>query len=191
MNVECIIPARGGSQRIPRKNIKPFFGRPIIEYSIETALKSGLFYIVTVSTDDDEIADIAKKAGASVWRRPPCDGAMGTQEVAAMILREVWVTVDVGCVLYPTAPLLLPSDLHSGFEALKGRQFSMSVGDSPLRDAGAFYFGQKKAFCDSLPLIAPHTAMVALPENRVCDINTMEDWARAEQLYKENHERNR
>lgn len=62
----CIIPARGGSKRIPRKNIKEFLGKPIIAYSIETAIKSGLFSEVMVSTDDDEIAEVAKKYGAKV-----------------------------------------------------------------------------------------------------------------------------
>ena len=62
----CIIPARGGSKRIPRKNIKPFMGKPIIAYSIEAALNSGLFDEVMVSTDDEEIANVAKKFGASV-----------------------------------------------------------------------------------------------------------------------------
>ena len=62
----AIIPARGGSKRIPKKNIKKFFGKPIIEYSIEAALKSGKFSEVMVSTDDPKIARIAKKAGASV-----------------------------------------------------------------------------------------------------------------------------
>ncbi len=62
----CIIPARGGSKRIPRKNIKPFMGKPIIAYSIEAALESGLFDEVMVSTDDEEIATIARQYGAAV-----------------------------------------------------------------------------------------------------------------------------
>lgn len=66
MSKLCIIPARGGSKRIPRKNIKDFLGKPIIAYSIETALKSGLFDEVMVSTDDEEIAQVAKKYGANV-----------------------------------------------------------------------------------------------------------------------------
>lgn len=188
MTSVAIIPARGNSVRIPRKNIKLFHGRPIIEYSIETAKQSGLFgtyhHSIFVSTDDEEVAEISKKAGAMVWMRSHCDGSMGTQEVAAIILRELWLTVDIACVLYATAPLLYASDLQDGFAALKNdRQFSMSVGGSPLCDAGAYYFGRKKAFCDSLPLIAPHTAMVPLPAERVCDINTLEDFERAEQFY--------
>ena len=65
-NKLCIIPARGGSKRIPRKNIKNFLGKPIIAYSIEAAIKSGLFSEVMVSTDDIEIAEVAKEYGASV-----------------------------------------------------------------------------------------------------------------------------
>lgn len=62
----AIIPARGGSKRIPRKNIKPFMGKPIIAYSIEAALQSGIFDEVMVSTDDEEIAEVAKQYGANV-----------------------------------------------------------------------------------------------------------------------------
>jgi len=66
----CVIPARGGSKRIPKKNIKEFCGKPLIAYSIETALKSNLFEKVIVSTDDDEISKISKKYGAEVLKRP-------------------------------------------------------------------------------------------------------------------------
>lgn len=185
MSSVAIIPARGGSQRIPRKNVRDFCGRPIIEYSIETAIKSELFDHVVVSTDDQEIGEISIKSGALVMFRPPCDGSMGTQEVARLVLHQLPIMTFAACVIYATSPLLLPSDLEDGLNALKqpGRQFAMSVGDAPLSDAGAYYWGWTGSFLSGLPLIAPHTAMVPLPADRVCDINTLADWSAATYLY--------
>ncbi len=185
MSSVAIIPARGGSQRIPRKNVRDFCGRPIIEYSIETAIKSELFESVVVSTDDEEIGEISRKAGALVMFRPPCDGSMGTQEVARLVLHQLPIMTTTACIVYATAPLLLPSDLEEGFHALMepGCRFAMSVSDSPLTDAGAYYWGWTQAFLSGSPLIAPHTAMVPLPADRVCDINTHADWTTATYLY--------
>lgn len=184
MSRVAIIPARGGSQRIPRKNIREFCGRPIIDYSIQTALDSKLFSAVIVSTDDDEVAAVATQAGATVMRRPTDDGSRGTQDVAREVVLQLPL-VDVACVIYATSPLLLVSDLKAGLHALlmPGRKFAMSVSDSPLADAGCFYWGKANAFCIGLPLIAPHTAMVPLPGDRVCDINTHADWTTATYLY--------
>lgn len=175
----AIIPARGGSVRIPRKNIRNFHGKPIIAYSIETAQFSGLFDSVIVSTDDDEIEAVAQNYGAAVFRRPFDDGAKGTQEVAADVLMAL-PNVTLACVIYPTCPLLHTSDLQAGLDALEGHQFAMSVAD-PLVDIGCFYWGQADAFRYRLPLIATHTAIV--PLSRAIDINTPEDWTRAEELY--------
>ena len=185
MSAVAIIPARGGSQRIPRKNVRDFCGRPIIEYSIETAIKSELFDKVVVSTDDEEIGEISRKAGALVMFRPPCDGSMGTQEVARLVLHQLPIMSTTACVIYATSPLLLPDDLKDGLAALQepGRQFAMSVCDSPLADAGCYYWGWYESFMFGLPLIAPHTAMVPLPADRVCDINTLADWSAATYLY--------
>ncbi len=178
----AIIPARGGSKRVPRKNIRLFHGKPIIEYSIALC-KPWLVDAVVVSTDDAEIARIATYAGAHVIWRAPDDGSKGTQEVAADVLRVLSDDVDTACVLYATCPLLTVGDLAIGLNALVGHQFSMSVQADPLADAGAFYWGKAEAFRKRLPLIAPHTAMVPIPANRVCDINTLDDWARAESMY--------
>jgi len=179
----AIIPARGGSQRIPRKNIKPFFGKPIICYSIETARASGLFNLILVSTDDDEIEEIALAAGAVVMRRKYDDGTQGTQEVAQKVLEQM-PDVKTACVIYATCPLLAPRDLAAGLVALgyPNKQFAMSV-DPNGRDAGCFYWGKADAFRDDLKLDAPHTARVELPASRVCDINFPSDWARAESMY--------
>lgn len=121
----AIIPARGGSKRIPRKNIRPFLGKPIIAYAIENALKSELFDEVMVSTDDPEIAEIAKKYGASV---PFMRSVENSNDFAATadVLTEVldWYRKnkqlpDTFCCLYPTSPLIQPADLqnaHKQFE---------------------------------------------------------------------------
>lgn len=185
MRFVCIIPARGGSRRVPRKNIRPFHGKPIIAYSIATALLSDMFDDVIVSTDDDEIGAVAERYGASYMKRGAwmAQDHIGTQEVMAITIRQV--PCDYAVCLYPTAPLLVPEDIdRCVYEVrFKHRAFAMTVGAEPLRDAGACYAGTAEAFAGRLPLIAPHTAMVPLPENRICDINTIDDFERAERMY--------
>ena len=112
MKTVAIITARGGSKRIPRKNIKEFCGKPILAYSIEAALQSGLFDTVMVSTDDEEIADIAKRHGASVpfYRsEKTANDYATTNDVLLEVLEEYekrGEMYDVACCIYPTAPFL-------------------------------------------------------------------------------------
>ena len=182
----ALIPARGGSVRIPRKNIRPFRGRPIIEYSIAAARACPLFGAVLVSTDDDEIADVSRKAGAFVHRRANDDGTRGTQEVAcAALFESLEFDPEQVCVIYATCPMLRPVDLHRGWVELerRGATYAMSVQAEPLADAGCYYWGSTDAFRRMVPLIAPHTVMVPLQADRTCDINTPEDWARAESMF--------
>lgn len=124
MKCLCIIPARGGSKRIPRKNIKDFLGRPVISYAIETALKSGLFDEVMVSTDDEEIAQIARLYGASVPFMRSAEAASDTAP-DIVVLREVLteykkrgMEFDVFCSLYPCTPLVTPDKLKLGMNTL-------------------------------------------------------------------------
>ena len=108
----CIIPARGGSKRIPRKNIKPFMGKPIIAYSIEAALKSGIFDEVMVSTDDVEFAEVAKKYGASVpflRSEATSNDYATTVDVLLEVVdryKQQGKEFDVVCCLYSTAPFV-------------------------------------------------------------------------------------
>ena len=186
MSAICIIPARGGSQRIPRKNIKMFHGKPIIAYSIETAKESGLFECIVVSTDNKEIRKVAETYGAAVHMRPPEFGedAVGTQDVAAECLDSMGYTGDMACVIYATAPLMNIADLRWGRVCSEENSYyAFSVGTSPLCDAGQFYWGPTEDFILGAQLIDPKTAMIPIVPGRVCDINTPEDWARAEQMY--------
>lgn len=188
MNAICVIPARGGSQRVPRKNIRDFHGKPIIAYSIETALKSGLFGGVWVSTDDDEIADVAKKYGAEVLNRSPHMAAnnIGTQEVMAWHLKfNLISTSKYACCLYATAPMLQAERLIRAYEMLEcssGTPYVVPVG-TWLQDPGQFYFGKINAFLRGYPLHSSDTKMVWINPNTECDINTEEDWNRAEEMY--------
>ena len=181
MSTVAIIPARGGSVRIPRKNIREFRGQPIIRYAIEAAQSCLLFDDVIVSTDDDEISEACQSIGAHVWIRKTDDGSRGTQDVAREVLMSM-PQVNNACVIYPTSPMLKPSDLVRGHAVLRreGTLYAMSVQTEPLADAGCFYWGIAAAFRVGAPLIDSHTVMVPMPANRVCDINTPEDWARAE-----------
>ena len=122
----AIIPARGGSKRIPRKNIKNFLGKPIIAYSIETALSSGLFEEVMVSTDDAEIAEIAKKYGASIpfiRSSENADENAGTVEVLKEVENDYNQKLDrifdFICCIYPTAPLIDADQLREGLQKMQ------------------------------------------------------------------------
>ena len=124
MNNLCIIPARGGSKRIPHKNIKDFLGKPIIAYSIEAALSSGLFKEVMVSTDDEEIAEIAKKYGANVPFMRSNESANDFATLADVVdeVKKKYLETEkkfdnISCIL-PTAPLLTVDNLRKGYEIL-------------------------------------------------------------------------
>jgi pseudaminic acid cytidylyltransferase len=131
----AIIPARGGSKRIPRKNIRPFAGQPIIAYSIKTARASGLFDDVIVSTDDDEIADVSRQYSATVPFRRPANLADDHATTIAVIQHALgWLAdngrdIDLACCIYATAPFLRAADLRDGLTKLtdSGRSFAFSV----------------------------------------------------------------
>ena len=124
----CIIPARGGSKRIPRKNIKLFCGKPIISYSIEAAIKSDLFDEVMVSTDDEEIAMIAKKYGANVPFMRSAKNANDFATTADVLIEVIEQYQQSGkayslvCCCYPTAPFITPKKLIEGYDLLKSRK---------------------------------------------------------------------
>lgn len=200
----AIIPARGGSTRIAQKNRRPFHGKPVIAYSIETAQASKLFEEIVVATDDKVTARIAKAMGCTIFETsgwiagPHC----GTQEVVQAVRWALNFESEdapeefIACCLYATAPLLLPQDLRRGYDAMLDARdsagtkmegvFAMGVGAEPLRDAGQFYFGLMKDFGNE-PLISERTRLIVLPEHRICDINTEDDWQRAERMYEELH----
>ena len=144
MNV-CIIPARGGSKRIPRKNIKEFNGKPLIAYSIEAALKSGCFDRVVVSTDDNEIANTAKSFGAEVpFLRPAnlSNHTAGTLEVikhAIEHLEQLGEQFESACCLYATAPFIQAETIALAHEQLKSSKaeycFPVTSFASPIQRA--------------------------------------------------------
>lgn len=195
----AIIPARGGSSRVPRKNIRLFFGKPILYYSIETARMSGLFDQVVVSTDDREIADIALQYGAAVHARPAelARDEVGTQDVIARACMDLRLRSGdlVGC-FYATAPLMRVADILRAQAALQEKPtapYAYSCALKPLRnydlihDAGQFYLGQAGAFVSGIPLTAEDVLKIIVPNEFVCDINTIEDWATAEAMYRALH----
>jgi len=132
----AVIPARGGSKRIPRKNIRPFAGKPIIAYSIQAALSSGCFDDVVVSTDDSEIAAIAESYGASVpFIRPVeiADDFTGTNAVVKHAIDwycDQGHTVEHACCIYATAPFVTADVIRKGLALLTGGvdvQFAITV----------------------------------------------------------------
>ena len=221
----AIIPARGGSKRIPRKNIKPFCGKPMIAWSIEAALESGCFDRVIVSTDDDEIAEVARQHGAEVpFMRPLelSDDHTGTIPVirhAIETINSQGRAVEQACCLYATAPFIRAEDLRRGLEILQGSggdyAFSVTSYAFPIQrairltpegrvemfnpehfstrsqdleeayhDAGQFYWGRADAWLQGKMIFSPASLPVMLPRHRVQDIDTPEDWVRAEWLFK-------
>jgi len=221
----AIIPARGGSKRIPRKNIKPFCGKPMIAWSIEAALESGCFDRVIVSTDDDEIAEVARQQGAEVpFMRPAelSDEHTGTIPVirhAIETINSQGRLVGQACCLYATAPFIRAEDLRQGLEILQDSDvdyaFSVTSYAFPIQrairltrdgrvemfnpeyfsarsqdleeayhDAGQFYWGHADAWLQGKMIFTPASLPVMLPRHRVQDIDTPEDWVRAEWLFK-------
>ena len=178
----AIIPARGGSQRIPLKNILEFHGKPIIAHSILTARLCGLFDKVIVSTDDQRIASVARAYGSKIHQRSRmlAQDEVGTQEVTAAVLN--WWTQcahgtlpEFACCIYATAPMLHPGDLIAA-AALKPRHSYVYV-------PGYFYFGHTLAFIAAVPIEAGFE--MPFPGSRYIDINTEDDWRRAEGMYQE------
>lgn len=221
----AVIPARGGSKRIPRKNIKPFCGKPMIAWSIEAALASGCFDAVIVSTDDAEIAEVARHYGADVpFMRPAelSDDYAGTVPVIRHATE--WFIAngqapDQVCCIYATAPFVTGEDIRRGFDALANNDcdyaFSVTSYAFPIQrairitpadrvemfnpehfntrsqdleeayhDAGQFYWGRASAWLEGKILFGTYAVPVKLPRHRVQDIDTPEDWERAEWLFK-------
>lgn len=189
INMIAIIPARGNSQRIPGKNIKDFHGKPIISYSINAAKESGLFERIIVSTDDQKIAQVSRRYGAEIHVRSDemSRDEVGTQEVVGGVLENIGYDNNsryCACCIYATSPLMSIEDLKSGYDVLTYTlDYVFSVSTNPLRDAGQFYFGWTDNFVEQDPLLGGRTAIIPIADNRVCDINTPEDWARAEVMY--------
>lgn len=222
----AVIPARGGSKRIPRKNIKEFCGKPMIAWSIRAAQASGLFERVIVSTDDAEIADVARTWGAEIpFLRPAelSNDFAGTTEVVAHATRwisEQGAPISAVCCIYATAPLIQVDDLARGWQALQSgnwayafsvTEFSPSIyrafrqhpqggvemifpeffttrsQDLPvaLHDAGQFYWGRPSAWTEGVRIFDRHSMPIPIPRWRVQDIDDMDDWVRAEMIYKQ------
>lgn len=192
MTAICIIPARGGSRRIPRKNVREFMGKPMIAYPILTAIESNVFDRIAVSSDDAEILEIARAYGAEALERPKslAEDQIGTQQVMQYALQHQFQSLsffDMACCVYPCTPLLCPTDLQAGAKLLDktyGANYAASVGYPPLQDAGCFYFGWVEAFILDRPLFDSQTVLYKLPPYRVCGITTEAGWNEALEKYK-------
>jgi len=220
----AVIPARGGSKRIPRKNIKAFAGQPMIAYAIGAARASGVFDRIIVSTDDAEIAETAAQQGAEVpFMRAPelSDDHAGTVPVIADAIRrcgELGWNAELVCCIYPGVPLLQPQDLRdalallddpaaayaftvSPFPAAVQRALKRGPGgamapffpqhvqtrsqdlETGYYDAGQFYWGRSAAWLSGQ---SPHQdgRGLVIPAWRAIDIDTPEDWERAELAFR-------
>lgn len=224
----CVIPARGGSKRIPRKNIRDFCGRPIIAWSIEAAFASGCFDRVVVSTDDAEIADVALRYGADCPFTRPVELSgdyIGTVPVISHAIRwhiENSQAPSKVCCIYATAPFVRADDIRLGLTMLSenptdyvvpvttyaypieralrissmNRITMFEPNNAGIRsqdlmeawhDAGQFYWGHAKSWLDGKSILDCGSLPLPLPRYRVQDIDSAEDWTRAELMFKVLH----
>lgn len=218
----CIIPARGGSTRIPRKNVREFFGRPMIAWAIEAAGRAECFDRVIVSTDDNEIADTARAVGAEVpFMRPPAlsDDKAPTAPVIADAISRLGISLETPvCCLYATAPFVQADDIAQALRVLgkNKARFVVSVTTFPFpiqralrrsdngaiemmepvnmlvrsqdleeawHDAGQFYWARAKDWMShDVGIFSEGAFGLPIPRYRVQDIDTEEDWIRAEMM---------
>ena len=217
----AIIPARGGSKRIPRKNIKKFAGRPMIAWSISAALNASIFDQIIVSTDDSEIAEIATLYGAEVPFVRPKNLSSDFVDTTSVVAHAINWFKEAGkypteiCCIYATAPFIRSADITASLHGLRKNEgcfvVSVTTYAAPIQraikilktgraemfnpalfssrsqdlepayhDAGQFYWGSCETWLSGRPLLGSHTVPVVLPRDRVQDIDTVEDWKRAE-----------
>jgi pseudaminic acid cytidylyltransferase len=220
----AIIPARGGSKRIPRKNIKLFSGKPIISYAIKAATQSNCFDQIIVSTDDQEIAKISEYYGAAVpFLRPKelSDDHTPTTPVinhAIRWMKSQGYQIDEVCCIYSTSPLVQPKDIkdglkmllestskfvfsattfpfpiHRGFKINEDNKAEMFWPENHLvrsqdlipayHDAGQFYWGNSESWLKKVNMFDEGASPLILPRYRVQDIDTDEDWIKAEYIF--------
>lgn len=222
----AVVPARGGSKRIPHKNVRLFDGEPLLARTVKILIDAGLFDRIVVSTDDSEIARISIEAGAEVpFVRPAplADDHAPTADVirhAITTLEDLYGSAsDYVCAVYPTAVLATPEDLRAAFHELRNSRaqfvFAATSFGYPVQrglrllpnggcemidpstrlvrsqdlepvfhDAGQFCWGRRRAWLDDLDIFAPHSTMHLVPRHRVQDIDTPEDWHRAELIHR-------
>lgn len=221
----AVIPARGGSKRIKRKNIRLFAGQPLIAYSIQAARQTKVFTDIVVSTDDADIAHVARECGATVVIERPAslaDDYTGTSPVVRHAITDyqnAFPSPDFVCCIYATAPFLSAEKLSEGLTLLSQNRaakfaFSVTTFDFPIQralklsgsgvtpaspefigkrsqdlearyhDAGQFYWGTTHAWLEKQAMFKEHSLPIVLPRYLVQDIDTEEDWIRAELMYK-------
>jgi pseudaminic acid cytidylyltransferase len=221
----AIIPARGGSKRIPRKNVRDFCGQPLLAFSILAAKNSGLFDHVVVSTDDEQIRCIANQYGAETPFVRPLELANDHATTVPVINHAVrWVQehmgkVDHACCIYATAPFIQAKALLESYDMLISKKvgvyvFSATTMPFPIQrtfkvkpdgfvemfephnyntrsqdleeayqDAGQFYWGSAESYNNEKIFFSNDSMAYVLPRHMVQDIDTLEDWRRAELMY--------
>ena len=224
----AVIPARGGSKRIPNKNIRNFCGHPMIAWSIIAAQKSNCFDHIIVSTDDQDIADISKKYGADVPFFRPAELADDYTPIRFVINHAIQYAIDnIGapshtCHIQATAPFCTPEILQNSLSHMETHNidFIFSCGSFPypiqraltinnegrakmispenyfsrsqdleetFHDAGQFYWGTTKAFLTGKSIFTMNNLPWIIPRHLVQDIDTEEDWKRAELMFQALH----
>ena len=223
-NIIAIITARGGSKRIPKKNIKEFFGKPMLSYAINACKDSGLFSEIMVSTDSDEIAEIARNNGAQVpfmRSQKTADDYASTFDVVEEVINNYKKEnreYDFLCCVYPCVPFLSGQTLQSAYNQLIASsndalqpvckfpvpvEWAMKIENGILVpndrnaqlmrsqdlvpkyfDVGMFYMVKTAVMLKERSLLPPKTMAYIMNEKEVQDIDTIDDWIKAEFKYK-------
>jgi N-acylneuraminate cytidylyltransferase len=218
----AVIPARGGSKRIPRKNILPFLGVPLLARTVATLRESGVFKRIIVSTDDDEIAAVSTEAGAEVPFRRPAELSDDVTPTSHVIAHAIGALEAAGwsgsyvCCAYPAAVFATPDDFRQALATLaetpeadyvftaaafpypvqralrrdadggcemlwpEHRETRSQDLEPAFHDAGQFYVGTRQAWVEGRPIFSRASRMLVLPHYRVQDVDTADDWQRAE-----------
>ncbi len=224
MNNICIIPARANSKRIKNKNIKNFYGKPIIYWSILAAKKSKCFSKIIVSSDSKKILSISEKFGAVKNNLRPKKISTDKSSMDDVIKYEIFKEnrkkkIDNVCCIVATAPLISSKDIKKSLDILKRKKtnyvFSASAYDAPVdryflinkkgflvkrkmknlnkgsqdlkktyHDAGQFYWASFKTFSSKINIYNGRSIPYYIPSYKSVDINTLEDWKKAEALFK-------
>ena len=223
--IAAIIPAREGSKRIPKQNIRPFAGKPMIAHAIQSALDAGVFDRVIVSTDSDEVAQVAEEFGAQVPFRRPAELSTDQAPLASVLAHALdWLRTDgqrteYACCLSAAAPFVRLKDLRQGLETIRthGCSSCYSVTSYPFpifrslrlnergclemfwpeyemtrsqdlpetcHDASQFYWVDCARFLQHPCLHAPDSRPIVLPRYLELDLDTADDWVRAEHMFR-------
>lgn len=191
MEIFAVIPARGGSTRIPRKNLRLLSGKPLLVYTIEQAKASKLITRFVVTSDDEEILEVARQYGADVIKRPLMlsrgeDGSMVRTIRHTLEYTEKWWDYKpyIVVILQPTSPLRTPDDIDRTIQLVLDTGADSAETQCAGKENGAVYASKRYVFMEQNKILGSVYQVYEMPEERSVDIDTEDDFVLAEKLLK-------